>query len=499
MNRQKSIFRPRPQQVPKPKPTSTVRSPLTEISDVRRLRGAGTSTAESKRRAADYIIPSNNYDENQKEKFEVMNIKIVVYGLTGLVCEEEPKKKQKTIFPAAIGLSRREIKPISSTDAANAENDTESRKKKTLDTTTAVVSCPKNGTGDTASFETFLPSLPLGNPIATSLDKVSYVAAWPLEQSILQQDDLSKDRSVFTVTRCMKQATFIPGMGARSSYCHETIELGINISRGTELIRLGTATIVINGEEEDEVEMNVSTTPFVFNSKKLKKKKNKYGYFSNDTSRRFSLDKNSVLKVGVQVIPQESVRIAREKEKKENELNELLEQDEVKTLLQEMGNTSLGRERSHYKSLVDPTINLIGASPEHEDRRNSYFSGILCGSIPTSWVPSCLKNPETEPDIPTEVIADEGLDQLVIKSLISSMSEASDDSDILEGKKKWIRGGCVFFIYLFFSLKRFVFYRYYWRGVLMQDVSSVCCNKIFAISINSYSAIVADIFSHNTL
>ena len=152
--------------------------------------------------------------------------------------------------------------------------------------------------------------------MAISLNKVRYDAAWPSEQSILNQDEGSLERSAFVVTRFMKQSAFIPGIGAGSNYCHETLELGINMSRGTELIRLGTALVAINGEEEGEVKMNIPTTPTTFEKKKLKKKKNKYGYFSNDSSRRFYLDKNSILKIGVQVIPEEAIRFAREKDEK---------------------------------------------------------------------------------------------------------------------------------------------------------------------------------------
>jgi hypothetical protein len=393
-------------------------------------------------------MPSQNYDEKQNDRFELMNVRIVVYGLTGLVCEEEPKRKQKfgkkgTIVRAAIGIARKDIKPLGPSNATNEQSDTEATRKKNFDTTTAVVSCHKDGTSNDISFETFLPSVPLGNPIATSLNKFSYAASWPSNQLVLEHDEGAKDRSSFAVTRCMKQASFIPGIGARPNYCHETIELGINISRGTELIRLGTALIVIDGEEEGEVEMNVSTTPLEFNSKKLKKKKNKYGYFSNDPSTRFSLEKNSVLKVGVQAIPEEAMRFAREKEKKrkknETQLNELLEQDEFQTILREMSNDNLGRERRQNKSL--PLSQQMAVDSRKEGRggtMNLSFPGILCGScgsIPSAWVPNFFKRPENEPNIPNEIFADDNVDQFLIHSLLSSVSEATDGSDILEGKQ----------------------------------------------------------------
>jgi len=429
MNQQKRIFRVRSRQNPK----QTVHSSSTE------------TPSKSKGDTADCIATHNDYGENKGGNFEVMNIKIVIYGLTGLVCEEDPKKKQKsgkkqTIFPAAIGISRRDIEPLGPSSITNRECQEEPGKISAFETTTVVVSCQKNGINKKVPFETFLPSLPFGNPIATSLNKSRYTATWPPAQSILQQEDGAKDRSAFAITRSMQQATFAHDIGIRSNYCHETIELGINISRGTEMIRLGTATIVVNGEEEDEVEMNVSATPFVFDSKKLKKKKNKYGYFSDDSTRRFSLDQNSVLKVGVQVIPEETVRRAREKDnqkiRQEGELNKLLDRDKVKTMMQKIGNDIQDLEKREAKTLpMDRQTAAMSAIPEHKAIENSFFPNVLCGSIPTSWVPNFFRQPETEPDIPTEIIADDDVDQLIIRSLISSVSEATEDLDVLDGEQ----------------------------------------------------------------
>jgi len=431
MSEQNNIFRTKDQSASNP----TARSPLAEISDFRHMEVP--SSHETKRREKKYIIPANNYDDNKNGKFELMNIKIVVYGLTGLTCEqEEQKKKQKfgkkeIVSPTATGSVRRDMRPLGPSRTIPSRDQTQG-------ITTAVVSCQKSGTNHKITFETYIPSLPLGNPIATSLNKVGYDAVWPSEQSVLQQDEGSKDRSAFTFTRCMRESSFIPGVGARSNYCHETIELGINISRGTELIRLGTAMIVVNGEEEGEVQMNAPVTPLVFKSKKLKKKKKKYGYFSNDSSRRFFLDNNSVLKVGVQVIPEQAMRFAKQKEKikerRDGHLQQLFEQDQLKTLLQELGNENIDLERKQSKiSTFVRALAIDGVdveTPERTDGPNFFFPYMLCGSVPTSWVPNFLKRPETEGNVPTEIFAND--DQLIIRSFISSVSEATDDLNILE-------------------------------------------------------------------
>ena len=457
MIREQNIFRPRSQDISK----EATPSPSTEISEADRSRVG--SNADSNFLEEDFIISNKNYDENQREKFELMNVKIVVYGLTGLVCEEQPSRKRR-IFPRKIEIAQRKMKTIGTAGSTDESSET-----KELETTTAVVSCHKNGNSGDNMFETFLPSLPLGHPVATSLNKINYDAAWPSAQSLLEQDDLSRDRSAFTVIRSMKQAAFKPGIGGRSNYCHETIELAINISRGTELIRLGTALLVINGAEEGEVEMNVSTIPFEFSSKKLKKKKNKYGYFSNDTSTRFYLDKKSTLKVGIQVIPEASMRLARAKEqtkqKGESVLNELLENDHYNTLLSELDNNDKKCEAIQKRSIPsDQSKKAIDEKPTNEENSSSLLPYILCGSVPTSWMTSFFNSPEiatpeistpaAEPEIPKEIVAEENVDQYIIKSLMSSVSEFTEGSvdHLLEGKIIDVRMLCV--IWLSFASHR---------------------------------------------
>eukprot|EP00537_Pseudo-nitzschia_pungens_P003954 CAMPEP_0172367924 /NCGR_PEP_ID=MMETSP1060-20121228/24659_1 /TAXON_ID=37318 /ORGANISM="Pseudo-nitzschia pungens, Strain cf. cingulata" /LENGTH=429 /DNA_ID=CAMNT_0013092349 /DNA_START=88 /DNA_END=1377 /DNA_ORIENTATION=- len=414
LERQRGIFRARSEQI-----SETVgRSPLTDVSNPREVLDSPTS--ESNKHSSGYIFsPSNNYkyDENRKEKFQLMNVKIVIYGLNGIMCEHVPSKKPK--------FGRKET-------LIN-----ESNKMKELNSTTAVVSCKKNGTDNKILFEKFLPSMPLGRPFAMSLNKVRYAASWPSEQLSLHQEEGAKERSSFEITRCMKQSAFAPGVGVGSNYCHETLEVGINISRGTELIRLGTALIVIDGEEEGEVVMNIPAIPFPSNNKKLKKRKNKYGYFLDDPSRRFFLENNSVMKIGVQVIPEEAIRFARKKEKekmrKESELNELLEKDDfVVDLLQKVDDDNLERERIQINSLAPDSgaTTNNGVVPNHKTRLNSSLPYFLCGSLPSTWVPDFMKSTtDTEPNMPEEIITDNSRDHMGLRSFISSVSESTDGSD----------------------------------------------------------------------
>jgi hypothetical protein len=390
--------------------------------------------------------PTSHFDDAEKEVFELMNIRIVVYGLTGVMCEKELVKKKRfgkkenavSAMPGSVpgntGAMGPSTSSISSADVLSL-NEIDCLENQSIPTT-AVVSCQKNAISSQTALETFLPSMPLHRPVAAFVNKVRYVASWPSEQSSLRIDD-GVDLSSFKVIRCMKQAVFIPGAGVGSNYVHETIELGINLSRGTEMIRLGTASLIVGGEEEGEVSMNVPAKPFATKSKKFTKKKNKYGYFSNDPLRRYYLDENAAVRVGVQVIPETTLRFANEKEKlkKESELRQLLEDDELKSLLLQMGNENLNRaEKIQFKSLP---LDDCKMSPDlhQEDAQNkqekSPFPDIFCGamSMPSFCVPGRFSRSQNEPEIPMEIQAGIDLDNFAIKTLISSVSESTDGSE----------------------------------------------------------------------
>ncbi|KAG7359879.1 hypothetical protein IV203_034977 [Nitzschia inconspicua] len=407
------------------------------------------------------------FDEPEKDKFDLMNIKIVVYGLNGLVCEKEPVKR---------GLFRRKSSGMSMDTSGKGSNfmgfsgssissgdifstsGVDSLNNKGVPTT-AVVSCHKNAISSQTSLETFLPSMPIQRPIATFVNKVRYAASWPSEQSSLHLDDGSIDRSSFQIIRCMQQSTFIQGVGVGSNHIPETVELRINLSRGTELIRLGTATLVINGDEEGEVSMNIPAKPALLDARKMKKKKNKrnkYGYFSDDSTRRYFLDDNATLRVGIQVIPEEAVRFVQEKDKvkREQELKQILEQDDLKELLRQMGNDNLDRsQRIELRNLsVDmfvpakesgkrnSTHDFGQPLPTHyeEQEQHAYartsFSDMFCGAVSMPKMPAafCVASSFTrsreECEIPMEIHTDQEIDRFAITSIISSVSESTDGS-----------------------------------------------------------------------
>ena len=213
---------------------------------------------------------------DDEDKFELMNVTVVVYGLNGILCEKEPTKKKRQKLgrrgdsshrrgDRSVGKSIAGGSTISSLDVSTASD--ESFLDNPNAPTTAVVSFRKNAFSSHTSLETFLPSIPLSLPSSTMGNKSRYGASWPSEQSELVGDSDNIARSSFKLTRCMQQEAFVPGetrataASAVSNYVKETMELRINLSRGTELVPLGTASIVISGDEEGEVQMHVPTQP----------------------------------------------------------------------------------------------------------------------------------------------------------------------------------------------------------------------------------------------
>jgi hypothetical protein len=406
---------------------------------------------ESIAKEHDFVFsPIVEFDHTEKEMFELMNIRIVIYSMNGIMCEKEPVKKKRfgrkdgaTTVGTPIGsASKGGIVDISTSSISSGDvlswSEADYLESQSIPTT-AVISCQKNAISSKSAINTFLPSIPLQRPIATFVNKVRYMATWTSEQTPLQKDFGENDLSSFQIIRCMKQAVFVPGVGAGSNYVHETIELGINLSRGTEMVPLGTASLIIGGEEEGEVCINIPAKPIAFKNTKFFKKKNKYGYFLNDPIRRYYLDENASIKVGIQVVPEATLRFAKEKEKlkikKENEFRQhLVDDEELKFLLHQMGNDNLNRaEKILFKNLPleQCKSGLLQQNKTQNQQRNSHFPDFFCGAIniPTFCVPSPFARTQNDPEIPTVIHAVPDIDNLVIGSMLSSVSESTDGSE----------------------------------------------------------------------
>mmetsp|Transcript_13398 Transcript_13398/g.13207 ORF Transcript_13398/g.13207 Transcript_13398/m.13207 type:complete len:128 (+) Transcript_13398:25-408(+) len=118
-------------------------------------------------------------------------------------------------------------------------------------------------------------------------------------------------------------------------------------------------------------------------------------------------------------------------------MNDLLEQDKLKNLVQNMSdNKNLDHEGIQIKSLHIAAGGTAGTSngiiPEKEKSSQTYFPDIFCGSmpvtVPTSWVSNFFRRSQNEPEIPIEITTTNNIDQMAISSIMSSISESVDGS-----------------------------------------------------------------------
>ena len=267
----------------------------------------------------------------EKKNFDLMNINITIYGISGILCEEKEPKKS-----AIKQVKRRSILKAtkSNKDGSKATEQTAEPTHSTIPTTVAA-SVKRNAFSSQTVIETFLPSQPLN--IQSAPGKGTKLSAlWQSPSSTLlgmgeQQDENEnpkEEHASFEVLRMMMKKPFsrerTPGLV--ENYVHEHVQIGINLCRGKELMRLGVATLIITGEEEGQVMMHIPARPCAnpgvqerslsskshrSGSKKRESKKSKKlkTHFENDNC-SFRLDENSSLYLGVQVNPRQDVEAA---------------------------------------------------------------------------------------------------------------------------------------------------------------------------------------------
>jgi hypothetical protein len=192
--------------------------------------------------------------------------------------------------------------------------------------TTVAASMKRNVTSSQTVIETFLPSQPM-NVYSEPGRSTRLSAVWQTPSSTLLLGTNGQDENVtskldpsFQMLRMMMKRPFVKGQqaGFVENYVHETIQIGLNLSRGKELMRLGIATLVITGEEEGEIMVHIPVRPVQLHEKdkkgtrsmkKKQKEKDNKTCFEND-HRHFSIDENASLYVGVRVHQQHDVEAA---------------------------------------------------------------------------------------------------------------------------------------------------------------------------------------------
>lgn len=185
-------------------------------------------------------------------------------------------------------------------------------------TTTVLVSVARECTDDGGHpMETYIPSLPLSeNNLWKSKLTDSRVcsAYWPNAETDDDRSVLNKSTpATIQLNRKMQRVVYQREITAEraSHFRHKRIDLNISLSRGTEMLRLGTASIAIAGNEEEEQMINApirvdDTSPRV----RCWAANNKDGknYFHDDTMHCYSLADNATLCLGVRVIAEEIIQ-----------------------------------------------------------------------------------------------------------------------------------------------------------------------------------------------
>jgi hypothetical protein len=370
-------------------------------------------------------------DETVCDTFELVNVTVVIYRVTGVVCELESAPKRRSTFGIrdksvssrmSGHSSRRSGVTTSLASPSVADGEASIRSDPLGETmTTAVVSYRRNTYSNQTALETFLPSIPISSPSRYVGMKHRFQASWPSDRSA--NDESAIARSSVVVARCMKQEASIPGVGAGamgSNYVHEKIELQVHLSRGTEIVKLGTATVVVSGEEEGERLMFIPIRPSdsrkEHGKKHIKKKSNKHGYFSGDKSRRYYLDDSATMRIGVRIRRQAS---AEEKERNENHVRNSLKSGELKKMVQNWGHLNISKVE--IGADCRPQQKTSVAVPSGLFQNLFSCGGVLCAMDASSKV---ISLPD---DVPKEIQAIQYAN-LKIESNLSSVSESTDGS-----------------------------------------------------------------------
>jgi len=187
---------------------------------------------------------------------------------------------------------------------------------------TAVISCKKN-VSSSRQISTHVPSLPLSVPSASFSDKVhNFLVRWPADF-----DPHGDALSTFKMSRLMKKDTLNPEeAGLTSGFVAEEIELSIGLLRGKEMLTIGKATLIITGNESDEMVIDLpisnekdvvkdkkrdsSPSPLKRTNSKLFSKSTKNTVkvlkplsFPDDKRRKFHLTDNAMIRLQVKVHP----------------------------------------------------------------------------------------------------------------------------------------------------------------------------------------------------
>ncbi len=240
------------------------------------------------------IKSSLSSSTNDSSPFQMMDIEVSVDIMEGLIMEyKDSQYSQESYASKASSPQILGTLPI-----------------------TAFVSCKKN-VSSTRTISTHVPSLPLNKPTSSHGGKHHhFVVRWPADF-----DPHGDALSTFKLSRLMRKESTGSPFGYGYGYVPEEIELTIGLMRGSDMISLGLANLVITGEETEEMIIDLPiniTKEAVKESKKrspspLRKLRSqskssikilKAKAFPGDTKRKYRLSEQSMIRLQVKISPQ---------------------------------------------------------------------------------------------------------------------------------------------------------------------------------------------------
>jgi len=217
------------------------------------------------------------WQEAREGEFEMMDVSVTVLGLTGVMSEAVKTKKGRKSCGAGGGpgssrapsghrRSGSRSRTIGASSSSGDSSDTDHIP------VTAVASFFKNVTSYKTSIGTHLPSLALGTPTSSFGNTSRYMASWPSpfdaqSRGTYTSRGMANGNASFKFSRVMKRhvvdgswdgedPSVIDG-GGNGVFTPETMDVLVGLSRGSDMIPLGVATLVITGEEVGEVQVNL--------------------------------------------------------------------------------------------------------------------------------------------------------------------------------------------------------------------------------------------------
>lgn len=233
---------------------------------------------------------------NHNKPFTFMDITVTVMTLNGILVKSK-KKKDKRLNDDTIPRHR-------------ASSDIEGGLP-----VTAVVSVSKNVTSSQTTIASHFPSLPLHQSVQhTHTDKQRLIASWPKDY-----DSMGNKLETFQISRMMRKNY----KSNSSDFVPERLHISVGLTRGSEIINVGTTTLVVTGDESQGLHRDLpvkfqsilendknGSIPSITksNSSSLFSRKKSYKSmkpvsFNKDPQNKYTIDPNACLKVFVRVTP----------------------------------------------------------------------------------------------------------------------------------------------------------------------------------------------------